>query len=55
MGNYNEIVDNSEKFGGNIWPGWHMANFHDAISDCSLIELPIKGSNFTWSRGLVRM
>ncbi|KAI5324876.1 hypothetical protein L3X38_033949 [Prunus dulcis] len=51
MGNFNEIISNVEKVGGNPRPQWQMDDFKEAIYDCCLKEIPFLGSPFTWSRG----
>ncbi|CAL2238646.1 unnamed protein product [Prunus armeniaca] len=51
MGDFNEIISNVEKVGGNPRPQWQMDDFKEAISDCCFKEIPFLGSPFTWSRG----
>lgn len=51
LGDFNEILSNSEKFGGNLKPEMQMNNFRNTLADCNLIEFPFIGPPFTWSRG----
>jgi ribonuclease HI/exonuclease III len=58
-GDFNEISEESEKFGGNRQPRWQMENFNQMMVDCNLIDLGFFGPKFTWCNhregaGLVR-
>ncbi|KAL0357534.1 UNVERIFIED_CONTAM: putative mitochondrial protein [Sesamum calycinum] len=48
-GDYNEILDNSEKLGGPLRPNWLMRNFRNALVDCELHDIGCMGDPFTWS------
>jgi hypothetical protein len=48
LGDFNEILDLSEKNGGLIQSAAQMGYFHFALVDCSLGDLGFKGSKFTW-------
>ncbi|KAL0340133.1 UNVERIFIED_CONTAM: hypothetical protein Sradi_4530100 [Sesamum radiatum] len=42
-GDYNEILDNSEKLGGPLRPNWQMRNFRKALADCELHDIGCTG------------
>lgn len=48
MGDFNEMVDNTEKVGGVSKSATQLEPFRSAIEDCSLGDLGYKGSKFTW-------
>ncbi|OMO57673.1 reverse transcriptase [Corchorus capsularis] len=49
-GDFNEIISNLEKVGGALRLQRQMSAFLEAISDCSLRELPVRGPMMTWRR-----
>ncbi|XVF60779.1 hypothetical protein PTKIN_Ptkin08bG0075900 [Pterospermum kingtungense] len=49
-GDFNEILSNQEKVGGLVRPAIQFARFREAIQDCSLLESPVLGSQYTWQR-----
>ncbi|XP_042950087.1 uncharacterized protein LOC122282202 [Carya illinoinensis] len=49
FGDFNEILDHSEKLGGNIRSDLQMREFREVLSDCHLRDLGYVGSLFTWS------
>ncbi|KAL0413245.1 UNVERIFIED_CONTAM: putative mitochondrial protein [Sesamum radiatum] len=48
-GDFNELLDQSEKRGGQPRPLWQIRNFHRALENCALSDLGFKGDPFTWS------
>ncbi|XP_065623699.1 uncharacterized protein LOC136065014 [Quercus suber] len=48
LGDFNEILSNSEKQGGAIRSQQQMDGFRNAINNCNLRDLGFNGSNFTW-------
>ncbi|KAL0364052.1 UNVERIFIED_CONTAM: putative mitochondrial protein [Sesamum angustifolium] len=48
-GDFNEILDQSEKWGGPPRPLWQIRNFRRALTDCGLSDLGFSGEPFTWS------
>ena len=54
LGDFNEILYNTEKEGGVPRPQRYMQAFHDALSDCGLGDMGYEGDRFTWQRGRVR-
>ncbi|KAL0435720.1 UNVERIFIED_CONTAM: hypothetical protein Sradi_0279900 [Sesamum radiatum] len=48
-GDFNEILDQSEKLGGPPRPNWQIRNFRNALSVCGLTDVGYRGSQFTWS------
>jgi hypothetical protein len=49
MGDFNEILDHSEEWGGKTRSQAQIDSFHSALAECSLGDLGFKGSKFTWS------
>ena len=45
---FNEILNNSEKFGGHLQGAAPMARFHSPLVDCNLVNMGYVGSKFTW-------
>ncbi|XP_075659089.1 uncharacterized protein LOC142628952 [Castanea sativa] len=50
MGDFNEILHESEKVGGNKRPASQMKHFGDVINRTNLRDLGYVGSDFTWCR-----
>lgn len=48
-GDFNEILHNGEKKGGQIRSSAQMAAFNTAILDCGLMDMGFEGRKFTWS------
>ncbi|XP_019178334.1 PREDICTED: uncharacterized protein LOC109173550 [Ipomoea nil] len=57
MGDYNDILDQSEKYGRTPHPQWLINGFRDAVADSGLVDVPFSGHQFTWvkSRGTDHM
>jgi hypothetical protein len=49
MGDFNEILDSSEKRGGGDRPRRQMEAFRRTLSDCALMDLGFCGPKFTWN------
>ncbi|KAL0402426.1 UNVERIFIED_CONTAM: hypothetical protein Slati_4272500 [Sesamum latifolium] len=47
-GDFNEILDQSEKYGGSLRPTWQIRNFRAALDKCALSDLGFTGPPFTW-------
>ena len=54
MGDFNEIVYNSEKEGGRPRTQRQLQAFHDVLSDCELNDMGFTGDLYTWRRGHIR-
>ncbi|XP_075665201.1 uncharacterized protein LOC142634832 [Castanea sativa] len=52
MGDFNEIMHEREKDGGNTRPKWQMKNFCAAVNRSNLRDIGYTGSDFTWCRRL---
>lgn len=50
IGDLNDILYVSDKRGMVDHPNWLFAGFRNAVMDCNLIDLPLHGYQFTWSR-----
>jgi hypothetical protein len=48
VGDFNEILCDSEKFGAAARPRWQMTNFRDMVDSCHLLDLGFSGPTFTW-------
>ncbi|KAL0411811.1 UNVERIFIED_CONTAM: putative mitochondrial protein [Sesamum latifolium] len=48
-GNFNELLDQSEKKGGPNRPLWQIKNFRKALENCNLSDLGYTGTPFTWN------
>ncbi|KAK4404484.1 hypothetical protein Sango_0817000 [Sesamum angolense] len=48
-GDFNEILDNSEKRGYLPSPNWQMRNFRNVLLECDLHDISHIGDPFTWS------
>lgn len=51
LGDFNEILHQSEKCGGNEKPRGLMEYFHDALEHCDLVDLGFRRPKFTWNNG----
>ncbi|KAK4710031.1 hypothetical protein R3W88_004544 [Solanum pinnatisectum] len=47
-GDFNELLHNSEKKGGNPLNASRVSNFQNTINHCELIVMGFKGSRYTW-------
>jgi hypothetical protein len=50
-GDFNEILDNSEKVRGRQRPNYLMENFRSTLEVCGLYEIYSKGPMWTWNNG----
>ncbi|XP_062152046.1 uncharacterized protein LOC133860461 [Alnus glutinosa] len=48
MGDFNEIVDLSEKYGGAVRNEDQMERFRSTLEECNMGDLGYKGSKYTW-------
>ncbi|KAL1215221.1 hypothetical protein V5N11_016987 [Cardamine amara subsp. amara] len=48
VGDFNDILNNSEKIGGPLRGDSSFTPFKDMINSCELLELSSKGNGFTW-------
>jgi hypothetical protein len=51
VGDFNELLDASEKTGRLARPWYQMENFRQALSDCELKDMGYCGNKFTWWNG----
>ncbi|KAG7585295.1 Ribonuclease H domain [Arabidopsis thaliana x Arabidopsis arenosa] len=49
LGDFNEIIDNTEKLGGPAQAEYTFFPFRNMISDCRLREVPSIGNSFSWA------
>ncbi|KAK6163630.1 hypothetical protein DH2020_000494 [Rehmannia glutinosa] len=49
MGDFNEVLHESEKQGGEAIPNWRIRNFRQAILEVGLVDLGFSGHPFTWT------
>lgn len=50
IGDFNNIIDSSEKMGLNPQPSWLIDGFRQVIEDYQLNDLGMEGYEFTWSQ-----
>ena len=50
IGDYNEIVSQTETSGGCVRPARQLDRFHQVINSCGFHDLGYVGSPFTWSK-----
>lgn len=48
LGDFNELLSQSEKLGGGLRPDGQMDLFRVVVDECDFLELPFTGSRFTW-------
>ncbi|XP_038688711.1 uncharacterized protein LOC119987879 [Tripterygium wilfordii] len=48
LGDFNEILDSSEKSGGRVRCRRAMMEFQSGLEDCQLLDLGYQGGKFTW-------
>lgn len=51
MGDFNEILHQSEKYGGKGWNRRLMKDFQSTLIGCELVDLGYRGPKFTWNNG----
>ncbi|XP_031104893.1 uncharacterized protein LOC116009862 [Ipomoea triloba] len=51
LGDFNDLLFQHEKRGGNPHPDNLLRGFGEAVDDCVLVQLPMQGYQFTWERG----
>lgn len=51
IGDYNDLLSEFDKKGGDLHPQWLYRGFREAIMDCDLSDVPLSGYGFTWFRG----
>ena len=54
MGDFNEILYNSEKEGGRPRTQRQLEAFHDVLAECELNDMRFTGDMYTWQRGQIR-
>ncbi|MCH97325.1 endonuclease/exonuclease/phosphatase family protein [Trifolium medium] len=51
MGDFNDMLSADDKRGGTTQPPWLIRGFKEAVQDSGLIDLPMEGYPFTWTKG----
>ncbi|XP_031090882.1 uncharacterized protein LOC115995875 [Ipomoea triloba] len=51
IGDFNDLLFQHEKRGGNPHPDALLRGFGETVDDCGLSQLPLRGYQFTWDRG----
>lgn len=52
IGDFNDILEVGEKKGVHDRPTWMITCFSQAMQDCELLNIPLEGYPFTWSKSL---
>ncbi|KAK4727358.1 hypothetical protein R3W88_032275 [Solanum pinnatisectum] len=48
-GDFNDLLNNKDKFGGNLLNQSRTRDFWDIVNYCEFIDLGFKGSKYTWA------
>jgi hypothetical protein len=51
MGDFNDMLSTEDKRGGTTQPQWLIRGFIEAVQDSRLIDLPMDGYPYTWTKG----
>ncbi|XP_019185254.1 PREDICTED: uncharacterized protein LOC109180221 [Ipomoea nil] len=51
IGDFNNLLYQHEKKGGNPYPNSLLRGFGDAVDDCGLVQMPMRGHQYTWQKG----
>ncbi|XP_019153870.1 PREDICTED: uncharacterized protein LOC109150416 [Ipomoea nil] len=51
LGDFNDLLYQREKRGGNPHPDSLLRGFGDTVYNCGLVQLPMRGHQFTWEKG----
>lgn len=51
MGDFNDLLDATEKRGRAPHPSWCLRGFQEVVRECGLVDLCLEGCPFTWERG----
>lgn len=51
IGDFNDLLYQHEKSGGNPHPDGLLRGFGETLEECGLFQLPLRGYQFTWERG----
>ncbi|XP_062091311.1 uncharacterized protein LOC133797433 [Humulus lupulus] len=51
IGDFNNVLNSTNKQGGNTYPRWLISGFQQVVQDCGFIDLDLSGHQFTWERG----
>ncbi|CAN1126875.1 hypothetical protein LINPERHAP2_LOCUS3685 [Linum perenne] len=54
LGDFNSMIDSSEKLGGGRFNDLQAQEFRECIKDCNLLDTSFAGPRFTWFRGTLR-
>ncbi|XP_074360757.1 uncharacterized protein LOC141701008 [Apium graveolens] len=50
----NNTLNHEDKRGGHQYPNWLLQGFRQAVEDCDLVDMDIKGYQFTWEKSYGR-
>ena len=50
MGDFNDLLHSSEKYGKHVHPKWKLYGFQEAVSDSGLFDFGMIVYQFTWER-----
>ncbi|XP_030479251.1 uncharacterized protein LOC115696491 [Cannabis sativa] len=51
IGDFNNVLSQVDKRGGNPYPNSLFEGFQQAVADCDLMDLELVGHQFTWEKG----
>lgn len=52
IGDFNNILEVTEKRGNHERPNWMITGFRQAVQDCELVDIPLEGYPFMLSKSL---
>ncbi|GAU47271.1 hypothetical protein TSUD_280940 [Trifolium subterraneum] len=52
IGDFNDLLSSEDKRGGPERLSWLYNGFRNAVSDCSLLDMPLEGYQYTWFKSL---
>lgn len=52
IGDFNELFNANDKKGHREQPNWLFSGFWEVVVDCELVNVPLEGYLFTWSKSL---
>ncbi|XP_074356448.1 uncharacterized protein LOC141696167 [Apium graveolens] len=51
IGDMNNVLSQTDKKGGRMYPSWLIQGFKEVLEDCNLVDMELLGYPYTWERG----
>uniref|UniRef100_A0A803NZS4 Reverse transcriptase n=1 Tax=Cannabis sativa TaxID=3483 RepID=A0A803NZS4_CANSA len=55
IGDLNNVISQSDKRGGNLYPTWLIDGFGNMLEECNLIDMDLCGYPYTWEKGRAKL